>query len=121
MGYLLKLTFVEEQAFLPCYDLAPIPPPTPSPFLQQVVSLSQSVFRRSSLRTEEVRVGYGMGPNDGEKAWSSVNHSILYGNIVPVADLDGHITVSETLLGQTFVPLRAQCANCRGCLIVHHS
>jgi hypothetical protein len=59
----------------PSYDLAPLPPLVPIS-RQQIVSLTKSSF---VLRPER---GWGEGGRgaksyDGEKAWSSVNHSIL--------------------------------------------
>ncbi len=61
--------FIEDQSFLPSYDLAPPPPPLSR---QQVVSLSQSSWcRQSSLLTGEWGFGCGGG------AWSSINHSTL--------------------------------------------
>jgi hypothetical protein len=66
--------FIENQAFSPSYNLAP-----PTPFRQQAVSLSQS----SSLSPVELNDGrWGGGGGgaksfDNEKAWSSVNNSIL--------------------------------------------
>ncbi len=51
--------FVEDPAFLPSFDLAPLPPP---PLRQQVVStvfLNLAVCRRSSILTGEGRRGLG--------------------------------------------------------------
>ncbi len=62
--------FIEDQAFSP---------PSPPLFRQQDVSLSQS----SSVPPVELTYGRGGGGGggaksyDGEKAWSSINHSIL--------------------------------------------
>jgi hypothetical protein len=60
-------------------DLTPRPPPYPR-FRQQVLFLRLPVCRRSSALTGE-RGGGGGGGNscDREKAWSSINHSILSG------------------------------------------
>jgi hypothetical protein len=57
--------------------------PTYSPLsLQIFVTLSQSVCRRSNLLTEEGEGGgRGAKEYDREKAWSSVNHSILAGQV----------------------------------------
>ncbi len=54
------------------YDLAPRPPPLPHSF-EQVVSLSQSSGRVYWRK----RGGGGAKSYCGEKAWSSINHSIL--------------------------------------------
>ncbi len=56
------------------YDSAPLPSGVPS--REQVLSLSQSVYRRSSLLTGE-RGGRGAKSYDDEEDWSSINHSIL--------------------------------------------
>jgi hypothetical protein len=65
--------FIEDQAFSPSYDLAPLPPYPLS--RQQVVSLSQSSCVPCLLRGE---LGQGEGGGeaksyDGEKAWSPIN------------------------------------------------
>jgi hypothetical protein len=57
-------------------------PPSPSPLSrQQVVFLSQSscvhVTGRAYRRERERRVGGGAKSYNGEKAWSSINNSIL--------------------------------------------
>ncbi len=58
--------------FLQSYDSAPCPPP--------VVSLSQSVSPCWAYwRKRGARGGWGAKSYDREKAWSSVNHSILSG------------------------------------------
>ncbi len=71
--------FLEDEAFLLSYDLDPPYIPYPSP-VSKSLFLSFPVCRRSSLLSEEGRRGEGMEPNyDGEKAWSSINPSILSG------------------------------------------
>ncbi len=49
------------------------PAPYPSPFSKLSFFLSLPICRRSSLLTGEG--GGGAKSNDGEKAWSSMNHS----------------------------------------------
>ncbi len=67
--------------------------PPSSLFLQQVVSLSQSscVPPVELIPTGEVGGGGGRGAKsyDGEKAWSSVNHSILSGPKISVGGSGG--------------------------------
>jgi hypothetical protein len=65
--------FIEDQAFSPPYDLASHP--SPSSISKLPLFLSFPVFRCSSLLKED---GAGV-TYDGEKAWSSINHSILSG------------------------------------------
>ncbi len=80
---------MEDQAFSLSHDLAPIPPPLP-------------VWHWSSLMTRRVGGGGGGGAKsyDGEKAWSSVNHSIL--------SRDCHIPYSTEMFGMT-VAVTAKC------------
>jgi hypothetical protein len=66
--------FREHQAFLRSYDLAPPHPLSPS--RPQGVSLSQSSCV-SLVELSDWIMGGGGLPYDGEKAWSSINHSIL--------------------------------------------
>ncbi len=67
--------FVEDPAFLPSCDLAPLPPPPPSIVRRLSLFLSLAVCRRSSLLTGEGEgVGGGGKLYDGEKAKSSINH-----------------------------------------------
>ncbi len=71
--------FIEDQAFLPLYDLAP--PPLPHPLSHQLpLFLNLPVCRWSSLWMGE-RGGGGRGAKsyDGEKEWSSNKHSIRSG------------------------------------------
>jgi hypothetical protein len=70
--------FTEDQAFSPSKDLAPPRPPPPLA-RQQVVFLSQS-FCGSPVELTDGREGVsggGVETYDGEKTWSSINHSIL--------------------------------------------
>ncbi len=67
--------FIEDQAFSPSYDLAPCSlPPPPS-----ATCLSFSVFLcvADGAYWRESGVGWGANSYDGEKAWYSINHSIL--------------------------------------------
>ncbi len=66
---------IYDQAFSLFYNLVPSPPP---PFGQRVDSLFQS----SCVSLVERREGEGMG-YDSEKAWFSINHSILSGLKLP--------------------------------------
>jgi len=70
-------SFIEDQAFLPSYEMAP--PPTFSPTVSKLsLFLSLPVCRCSSLLTgEEGRGGRGAKSYVDEKALSSINHSIL--------------------------------------------
>jgi hypothetical protein len=62
------------------YYLAPPPPPLPVSKLTFFLSLP--VCRRSSLLTGEGGGSRGGAKSDDvEKAWSSINHSILSGSI----------------------------------------
>jgi hypothetical protein len=54
------------------YDLAPPPPPPPSPIRELSLFLNLPVCRRVNLTD-----GGEAKLNDREKAWSSINHSIL--------------------------------------------
>ncbi len=70
--------FIEDQTFSPSYDLAPFPPPIPS-----ASWLYFSVFLCGAVRTytyRERRMGWARSQilYDGENAWSSISHSILY-------------------------------------------
>ncbi len=66
--------FIENQDFLPSYDLAPPPLPLASCLPN---SLFLSIAGRAYWRE---RGGGGTKPYHGEKAWSSINHSILSGH-----------------------------------------
>ncbi len=72
--------FIENQAFSPSYNLAPPPHPLPS-----ASCLSFSVFQFVTGRTYWRKMGEGGGGGaksfDNEKAWYSVNHSILSGYV----------------------------------------
>jgi hypothetical protein len=76
--------FIEYQAFSPSYYSAHRPPPF-RPCLFSKLSLFRSlpVRRRSSLLTKEGSGGGGgwatFQSYDGEKAWSSINHSKISG------------------------------------------
>ncbi len=77
---------IDDQAILRSYDSAPRPPPSTPPLRQQVVSLSQSSCVLPVKLTEEgeaVGCGRGAKSNDREKAWSSINHSMLSGTVSP--------------------------------------
>ncbi len=75
--------FIEDQVFLPSYDLAP--PPFPSHLSlsrQQVVSFNTScVYQvgRAFWRERGEGGGGGAKSYDNKKAWSSINYSILSG------------------------------------------
>jgi hypothetical protein len=64
------------------YDLATLPHPPPPP-REQVVSLSHSScvapVKQTEWRGRRGEGGVGAISCDGEKAWSSINHSILSG------------------------------------------
>jgi hypothetical protein len=70
--------FIKDQAFSPSYDLAP--PTTPLPLsLEKAGSLSQfSCMSSVELTDGRGRRVAGAKTYEGEKAWSSINHSILY-------------------------------------------
>jgi hypothetical protein len=76
---------IDDQAFLWSYDLAPhhptTPPPSPTFLSASRLFLCFPVCRRSSLLTGGVggRGGRGAKSYAREKAWPSVNHSILSG------------------------------------------
>ncbi len=72
--------FIEDQAFSLSYDLAPHPPPAPSPGSKLSLFLSLPVCRRSSLLTGGGR-GRGRSqiiPRRG--AWSPIDYSLLSGH-----------------------------------------
>ncbi len=77
------LWFIEDQAFSPSYDLALPPPLLSSPFPS--ISLSgdtQEDWERETTWWQEREVeggGGGAKSYEGEKAWCSINHSILPG------------------------------------------
>jgi hypothetical protein len=56
--------FIEVQAFSPSHDLAPPPPLPPLSVSKLSLFLILPVYRRSIS-------------HNGEKAWSSINHSML--------------------------------------------
>ncbi len=64
--------FIEDQGFLPSYDLAPSPPPPPLPSAKQVVSVYQSSCVSPIELTDGSWGGDGGGAktHDGEKACS---------------------------------------------------
>ncbi len=71
--------FTEDQAFLQSNDSGPRPPPSRPLSRQQITSLSQS----SCLSPVELILtgegGRGAKSYDRERAWPSINHSILFG------------------------------------------
>ncbi len=68
--------FIKDQAFSASYDLAP--PPSPPLYRQQVVFFSQSSYVLPVGLTEGEVEGVGEEPNlKRQKAWFSINHSIL--------------------------------------------
>ncbi len=70
--------FTEDQAFSPSYDVAPRPPPSPSPVSNIDRRHTGRLRMRDKLLTGEGGRGWGEAyPDDGEKAWFSINHSIL--------------------------------------------
>jgi len=70
--------FIESQAFLRLYNLAPRSPPSPFSS-QQVVSVSQSVCVLPVELTEIRGGGRGAESYDRENAWPSIYHSIFSG------------------------------------------
>jgi hypothetical protein len=69
----------EEQAFLRSYDSAPRPPP-PLPPVSKLDRRHTEIKseKRGNLRTGERGEGGGRGAQSyDQKAWSSINHSIL--------------------------------------------
>jgi hypothetical protein len=71
-------SFIDDQAFLPSYEMAPPPTFSPSTVSKLSLFLSLPVCRCSSLLTRKVGGGGG-GSNlyVCEKALSSIDHSIL--------------------------------------------
>jgi hypothetical protein len=75
------MIYIEDQAFLRLYDLAPRPSPSPlSPVSKLPLFLTLPVCRRSSLLTG----GWGGGgcgaeSHDCKKTWPSINRSALSG------------------------------------------
>ncbi len=70
--------FIEEQAFLKSNDSGPRPLPSRPLSRHQVASLSQSSCV-SPVELTDGRVGRGAKSYERERAWSSINHSILSG------------------------------------------
>ncbi len=70
----MKKLFKEILAFSPSYDLAPNPPPPPSPVSELSLFPSLPVCRRSSLLTEE---GVGEEPNHTIEYSMSINYYSL--------------------------------------------
>ncbi len=89
--------FIEDQAILSLYDSAPFYPPPHT--LLSASCLSFSVFLCvSPVELTDGRVGGKAKLYDGEKAWSSIKHSIL-----PVQDkraVDGCALSGRTIQGR---------------------
>jgi hypothetical protein len=71
--------FIEDPAFSPSYDLDP---PPPSPFTLTSISSTDVTHRKTEKERQiaDERGGRGWGGDksyDGEKSWSSINHSII--------------------------------------------
>ncbi len=66
--------FIDDQAFLPSYDLAPPPPPTPPPS----GNAQKDWDWETASWIERERGGGGAESYDSEKDWSSITHSILF-------------------------------------------
>jgi hypothetical protein len=72
--------FIEDQAFLRSYDSAPCPPP-PNCSIPSASCLSFSIFLCITGRAVRLPAGGGgRTPKsyDSEKAWPSLNHSVLF-------------------------------------------
>ncbi len=67
--------FLEDQAFSPSYDLAPPPPPFP---VSKLDRQHTGILRNKDIFLTGVGRGRGGAMAfEGEKAWSSITHSIL--------------------------------------------
>jgi hypothetical protein len=68
------------KAFSPLYDFAPTPPPPLGSRLDP--RHTGRPRKRDNLLTGDVGVGDRVGAKslDGEKAWPSINHSVLSGS-----------------------------------------
>ncbi len=73
--------FVEDQAFSPSYDWV-LPHLLPPPFSKLSLFLSLHVSIGEITDRKGGREGGGANSYDREKAWSSINHSILSGQPV---------------------------------------
>ncbi len=69
--------FLENQAFLRLYDSAPRPPPSPISKLSLFLSQSFCMSPVELTLWGGGGGGHGAKSNDREKAWSSINHSML--------------------------------------------
>jgi hypothetical protein len=75
----IVLICLQMNRLSPSYDLAPPPTPPPFPASKMSLFLSLPVSRRSSLLMVEGGGGGGGAKSYiGEKAWPSINHSILF-------------------------------------------
>ncbi len=70
---------MEEQAYSPSYDLVPLPsPPPPLPTVYSTGDTQEDWERETTCwRVKEYEVFEAPKSHDCEKAWSSINHSIL--------------------------------------------
>ncbi len=71
--------FIEDQASLRSQDSAPRPPPSPPSPVSRCLSFSSFLCHVSPVDLTDGRGGSGRGAKsyDREKAWTSINHSIL--------------------------------------------
>ncbi len=90
--------FIEDYAFSPSYDLAPTPPihPPPLPSGSSAGDTQEDWERETTCWRERGGCG-GAKSYDGEKAWSSINHSILSG---PTCD-EVSKRISRAISGKT--------------------
>ncbi len=71
--------FIEDQGFSPPYKFGSFPPPLPAHLITSVSSTSVTHSKNESQLADGIGDGGGAKAYDGEKAWSSINHSILSG------------------------------------------
>ncbi len=71
--------FIEDEAFLTSYDLAPTPPPPHSPFSKLGQRHTGRLRKRNNLLIREGGREWGRCQTIyyGEKAWSSIKHSTV--------------------------------------------